>query len=266
MKTRVHQVVPGLALGEAMGGFLREVGEAVATYATDPAGGAHLIRVRMKRLQALSHLVPRGGAWRRQMLPLCRELKDAFAATRDATILRVLSEEHGYHGDLPPLVAPTPDLERAGVLVTAAVAALESCQEWPRTGWEELVERAARSYRLARVAWREAARKDAPDAGFHRLRRRVKRLLYQCEFLAGWADSRGIARDLERLGEVLGGLQDVCMAQAWLSSHNGTAWPALRRLRKKLRRRALRKADKLFGTSARQFRRRHLGLTTLPSA
>ncbi len=248
-------------MGESLRGLLLDVAGAVEAFTEDPAGRAHFIRVRVKRLHALSHLVPRGREWQRRLMPVGRELKDAFAATRDVTILRVLSEEHGYHGELPPLVAPAPDLVRAGGLVMAATTALDTYQDWPEIGWGELAVRVARSYRLAREAWRSAACGGAPDAQFHRLRRRVKRLLYQCEFLSGWVPARGTVRQLERLGEVLGGLQDVCMAREWLGSHGeGADWPALRRLRKALRRKALRRADDLFASSTRGFCRRHLNL------
>jgi hypothetical protein len=258
MKKCVRNHPPGLVLREALGGLLRGLADAVEGFGADPAGGAHVIRVRVKRLQALSHLVPRGGAWRRRLLPPCRELKDVFAATRDATILRVLSVAYGYGGALPLPVAPAPDLARAGELVAEASSAVDALGGWRAITWDELVGRAVVSYRGARKALRAAAREGSSDAAFHRLRRRVKRLLYQCEFLGRWARADGLARDLARLGEILGELQDARITEEWLAPQQDAAeWPRLRRLRAKLRRKARRKADKTLASSPREFRRQH---------
>jgi hypothetical protein len=60
----------------------------------DPRDRAHFIRTRMKRLQSLSRLVPRGASWREMFLPPVRELKDLFAEFRDAGIVQALAEKY----------------------------------------------------------------------------------------------------------------------------------------------------------------------------
>jgi hypothetical protein len=243
-------------LKSALAKLLREAGRGVSRFDDDPGAEAHFVRTRVKRLQSLCRLVPHGRKWRESFLPPCRELKDLFAETRDAVIVRDLAERYAPGQAHHLRVASRPDLAKAAVLIAAGGAALAAYPLWQVITWEEVADRAVGTYRAARRAWREAARRNAPDAAFHEWRRRVKRLLYQCEYLGGRARLVRFTRRVDRLGEVLGGIQDVCLAEDWLGRHRGTKVPPdLGRSKRSLRGEALWRGDLLLGPKPREFRR-----------
>lgn len=247
---------PGPALHAAVGSLLREAAEAVEGFGEDPPGNAHFVRTRVKRLQSLSRLVPGGRKWRASFLPPLRELKDLFAPTRDATIIRWLAEKYAP-GEVEHLAAPpAPDLARARRLAGEADGVACGYSGWDLVAWGDVVGRAARTYRAARRAWKAAALPAAADADFHRWRRRVKHLLYQCEYLAECAPLARMTRRVDKLGDVLGRIQDICMAEHWLAAQRGLAVPAaLPRGKEALRHRALEMGGELFAPKTREFRK-----------
>lgn len=246
---------PGPALLGALRTLVREAGRAVARFPGDEENQAHHLRTRVKRLQSLCRLVPRTGPWREDFLGVCRELKDVFEETRDATVVRALAETYAPGEAVHLRVAAPPDLARAGELVAAAGMALRDYPGWDSVVWTDIAKRAAGTYRAARRAWKDASREHAADAAFHDWRRRVKRLLYQCEFLGGRARLIRFTRRVDRLGEVLGDFQDVCVAEDWLGRLHGLAVPPdLARSKDVLRREALRRAPALLLPRPREFR------------
>lgn len=255
MASRFSRRSPGDALHSALAKLLREAADAVRDYDKDPESSAHFVRTRVKRLQALGRLVPAAGYWRKEFLRPLREMKDLFGAVRDATILRVLAEKFAPGDALRLEPAARPDLSRAALLAETAARMLPSCSEWSEVERRRVGDRAAGTYRAARKAWKAAARSSVPDAAFHEWRRRAKRLFYQCEFLGGGAMLARITRRANRLGEVLGEIQDVCVAEDWLSRNCGLTVPAdLPRSKEKLRREALRLGRVLFSPKPREFR------------
>jgi hypothetical protein len=81
-------------------------------------------------------------------------------------------------------------------------------------------------------------------------------LLYQCEYLGGRARLVRFTRRVDRLGETLGDIQDVCMAEAWLKKQKGLKIPPdLPRSKDALRRTALRLAPALLEPNPKAFRR-----------
>jgi CHAD domain-containing protein len=82
----------------------------------------------------------------------------------------------------------------------------------------------------------------------------VKRLLYQCEYLGGRARLVRLTTRVDRLGETLGEIQDVCMAEDWIKEHIGKVPRDLPRSKKSLRRRALERGEPLFAIRPREFR------------
>ena len=58
-----RKLAPGSALRATLRQLLREASRAVDSFHRDPAGQAHFLRTRVKRLQSLCRLVPDGGAW-----------------------------------------------------------------------------------------------------------------------------------------------------------------------------------------------------------
>lgn len=251
-----RKLAPGSALRAALRQLLRESARAVATFDDDPAGQAHFLRTRVKRLQSLCRLVPGGGAWRERFLPPCRDLKDLFAETRDATIVRGLADKYAPGGAHHWRAAPRPDLPKARHLCEEASGLLAEYPGWVTVEWRDIADRAVGTYRAAREGWKEARRRNAPDEAFHGWRRQVKRLLYQCEYLGGRARLAQFTRRADRLGETLGDIQDVCLAEAWLKKQRGSKVPPdLPRSREALRRGALRQAPALLASKPKDFRR-----------
>jgi len=247
---------PGPALRSALAKLLREALRAVDRFPADPAGQAHLLRTRVKRLQSLCRLVPRGAGWREMFLPPCRELKDLFAETRDATIVQALADKYAPGQAHHLRVAALPDLVRARGRAEFAAGVLADYPRWKELVWDEIADRAVGTYRAAREAWRDAARKNAADAAFHDWRRRVKRLLYQCEYLGGRARLVRFTARVDRLGEMLGEIQDVCMAEHWLKKQLSLPIPPdVARSKAALRREVLTRASALLSPKPCEFRR-----------
>jgi CHAD domain-containing protein len=251
-----RKLSPGVALRAALRQLLREATRAVEGFQRNPQEQAHFLRTRVKRLQSLCRLLPRAAAWREVFLPPCRDLKDLFAETRDATIVQGLADKYAPGEAHHLRAAAVPDLARARHLCDFARGALADYPDWATLEWEDIADRAAATYRSAREAWKDARRRNAADEAFHGWRRRVKRLLYQCEYLGGRARLVRFTRRAERVGELLGEIQDVCMAEHWLIKQEGRQVPPdLARSKRKLRQKALRAAPDLLGPKPREFRR-----------
>lgn len=251
-----RKLAPGSALRAALRRWLRESARAVETFDEDPAGQAHFLRTRVKRLQSLCRLVPGGGAWREKFLPPCRDLKDLFAETRDATIVQGLAGKYAPGEAHHLRAASRPDLSKARQLCEQASSLLAEYPDWVTIKWRDIADRAVGTYRAAREGWKEARRRNAADEAFHGWRRRVKRLLYQCEYLGGRARLVRLTSRVDRLGEVLGDIQDVCLAEGWLKRQRGLKIPPdLPRSKEALRRQALRLALPLLAPKPKEFRR-----------
>lgn len=256
MARRPGTSAPGPALRSSLRQLLREATRAVEHFADDPAGQAHFLRTRVKRLQSLCRLVPAGAPWREAFLPPCRDLKDLFAETRDATIVQGLADKYAPGEAHHLRAAMPPDLTKARHLCDFAAGVLADYPDWVTMEWEEIADRAVGTYRAARQAWKDARRRNAPDEAFHAWRRRVKRLLYQCEYLGGRARLARFTKGVDRLGELLGEVQDVCMAEDWLRRQRGLKIPPdLPRSKEVLRRRALDRAPVLLSAKPGDFRR-----------
>lgn len=227
--------------------LLAEAGKAVAEFNQKPEDSAHFIRTRVKRLQSLSRLVPRGREWRQWFLVPCRELKDLFAEVRDATIVRGLAEKFAPGEAAHLRAVESPDLAVARTLIQAAEKSLHDFPDWEKIGVEELAARFAGTYRAAKEAGKRARRARTRDAVFHDWRRRVKRLFYQSEFLEWGKKSARLTSKIDRLGEVLGELQDICMAEEWIARHGVKSPPEdLARSKENIRRLALQLGEKIF--------------------
>lgn len=246
----------GAVLRARLAKLLREAERATVTFSVDPSERAHFIRTRAKRLQSLGRLAPRGREWRASFLPPVRELKEVFADARDAGIVRALAEKYAAGEARLLREALPPDLAAASAAIAAAKAALAAYPAWEGIRWSEVMERAVGTYRAARRFRAEADRARDPDAVFHEWRKRVKRLLYQCEFLGERVRLSRIQRRADRLGEVLGEFQDGVMAEGWLGTHGVEIPPELPARKAVLREKALELGATLFGEKPRDFRER----------
>lgn len=256
MSRSPRKLAPGFALRAGLRQLLRESARAVETFDDDPAGKAHFLRTRVKRLQSLCRLVPGGGEWRSKFLPPCRDLKDLFAEMRDATIVQGLADKFAPGEAHHLRAAARPDLSKALHCCEQASGLLAEYPDWATIEWPDIADRAVGTYRAAREGWKESRRRNAADEAFHAWRRRVKRLLYQCEYLGGRARLLRFTRRVDRLGEVLGDIQDVCLAENWLKAQRGFRVPPdLARSKEALRQRALRSAPGLLASKPKDFRR-----------
>lgn len=246
----------GIALRAALLKLLRAVRRAVDSFSEDPSTKAHAIRTRIKRAQALARLVPDASQWRGEFLQICGEVKDLFAPCRDAEILASLVEKYAL-GEAFQLDRPSePDLNLAAMSADRALGHIVRCSKWPSIEWRGLSGRAAETYRAARNAWKHARRTNATDAAFHKFRRKLKRLLYQLEHMGSRIHLMRLTRRLDRLGEILGEIQDICLAEDWLKRELRVAGPAdLARSKASLRRDALKRAEALFSPRTKDFRR-----------
>jgi hypothetical protein len=251
-----RRLAAGPALRAALSNLLKEAELAIERFSEDPPAQAHFIRTRMKRLQSLCRLLPKARTWRENFLPALRDLKDLFAPTRDATIVQTLGEKYAPGQSIKFSSVPPPDLRRAGGLIQTARGVLGSYPDWRMIGWEDIADRAAGTYRAARSAWKKAARTNAPDVAFHDCRRRIKRLLYQCEYLGGRTSLSRMIRRADQAGEVFGEMQDVCIAEEWLQKKRIKIPADLPRSKTRLRGEALVRAEKLLEQKPRDFRRK----------
>lgn len=235
---------PGEQLRGHLERLLADVSRSLSEFADHPEESAHFIRTRVKRLQSLSRLVPRGRPWRKSFLPLCRELKDLFAEVRDTTIVRELGEKYIPGNKSLLRTAATPDLSAASDLVAKSERTLGDYQGWYTIKCREVLQRAGKTYSAARNLGKKARRKHASETDFHNWRRLVKRLLYQSEFL----NARKVkGRKLAQLGEALGELQDVCMMQDWLTGHGLSIDPVkIPQTKKRLQSKAIRLGRDVF--------------------
>jgi len=256
MARSLRKLAPGSSLRSALRQLLRAAARAVDRFDDNPAEQAHFLRTRVKRLQSLCRLAPGGRAWREMFLPPCRDLKDLFAETRDATIVQGLADKYAPGEAHHLRTAMPPDLVKARHLVDLASGLLGDYPDWVTIEWQDIADRAVGTYRAAREGWKEARRRNAPDEAFHAWRRRVKRLLYQCEYLGGRARLVRFTQRVDRLGETLGDIQDVCMAEVWLKKQRRLKIPPdLPRSKQALRLEALRLAPTLLEAKPKEFRR-----------
>ena len=245
----------GLALRSALARLLREVSRALKTFDRDQSAKAHFIRTRVKRLQSLSRLAPKGASWRRNFLPPCRRLKDVFSEMRDADVTQAVAGQYAPGEACHLRAVMRPDILRAAQLAEFASGVLSDYTRWETMDWKSIADRSVGTYRAARRHWKRARRAKASDAAFHRWRRRVKRLLYQCEYLGGCARLARLTGHVRRLGGMLGDIQDLRVAEEWLARRTGGVSADLPRRKMALRRRALACGEKLFAARPCEFRK-----------
>lgn len=252
---RPPNIKTGSALRAALIKLLGEVRRSLDTFCDDPSAKAHFIRTRIKRLQSLSQLIPHAPLWRKEFRHICMGIKDLFAPLRDWSILRGLAETYAPGQALLLEPPAAPDLEEAARISGQALKQIELYTHWDSVKWRGILLRATATYRVARGAWKHARRTNAPDDAFHLFRRRLKRLLYQCEYLTENIRLARFTKRVDRLGGILGDIQDICLAEDWLKNQRGIAVPAdLSRSKAKLRRDSLRRAETLLSPRAKDFR------------
>jgi inorganic triphosphatase YgiF len=218
------------ALRAIVGNCLRQILGNASEVAHGPFEPEHIhqLRVGLRRLRSalreLGSLSPQADpAWAEPLEALFRRL--GAARDRDALAQRLLPSLRGAGAQ--SLVLPTaddavpPPQLLAEVRTTQLWLALLGFAAGPGLGGGPFAPKAAeRLAALHRQVRRDAARFDAlDDAGRHRLRKRLKRLRYLCEFAAPCFRGKAVRAYLKRVApaqEALGEFNDVCVARALL--------------------------------------------------
>jgi len=238
---------PGLALGDALRAFARDVLIEARAAIDDPARSdavaVHDFRRAMKRWRALLRLLgPSLGKDGRSLRNEARDLARALGAARDAqSALDALAdlEHHGLAlsartlATLRARIEETRDVTRPALdssmrarLTASLDAADAAVGVWPVDAltFEDIADRLARGYRVAR----RATPGDWPAAGseaLHELRKRVVTHRYQMDLVAQlWPRfSRMWTGECQRLRERLGQHQDLNVLLRLIAPHQPLA-------------------------------------------
>ncbi len=216
-------------IGAELRRLVRVVRREVAALPEDTEARIHAIRTGMKRARAWLRLRP-GKASRAPLDAAMRQLKDVFAAPRDALVRtrareRWLGRKPAAGATLPLPAAISRQAEALAERVDAGVRALD----WPAPDRAALLRRWEEECRREQRAARRAAR-DGGARRFHRWRARAKVLAYQGELLSPLAGrvSRETKR-AHRLGVCLGHEHDLTLL---LARRSGLTKKQRRRLRR----------------------------------
>ncbi|MFC6671276.1 CHAD domain-containing protein [Marinobacterium aestuariivivens] len=269
---------PSKPLAKEVRRIARDELKRLKTLMTEPVGdrdeGIHQLRVGMKRMRALLHLIRDALAETEfeAAQARCKALADDYAGARDASVGRIVLEEllqgchepeqrerlrNSFQRSLGAVAGEPPPLCEA---VTRLKQMRRELKRWPLSnlGLKPLGSRLEKQYRKA-ARFDRQVRADRAMALMHEWRKVVKRLLYQLELVQG--DDKKLLRRLRRLGSLLGDLHDLDMLELQVESHVDLFWlddrqtllRLLRQQRENLRSRALRLGDKLFVEDPKSF-------------
>jgi hypothetical protein len=202
---------------------------------TRPDRAIHAVRTRMKNLRAILLLLKRSvpKESRKAIKILAVNLKDAFAAQRDAFVvaqLRAKLDGHERAAPRPEKAAASDGKHKEVKAEIARLIRLISKLAIKGLTWEGVLGLYVKRYRVARQAMQECLRRPSAES-FHKWRRPVKDLFYQSQVLQPLAGMKTRRLRADRLGDRLGKLNDLQMLHAGItkSSANGLA----RRIAKK---------------------------------
>jgi CHAD domain-containing protein len=261
-----------VALPNAPGAWLRRKLQTVCRCAAGdlerllftPEPGIHALRVRMKKLRALLRLAEPQlpGAARVRLRRRIREIKNAFASTRESDVLQKLANHLRRKHRLPPaefLSSSTAAQPLPLPLVKRMLAALRrSLTALPLEGLTkgDLLTAYAARYRACRRAMREC-RETAPAECFHRWRKRVKDWYFLSLTLHRCCTARHHIRPTEKLGHWLGEEHDLSLLASRITGPGAEKWRAVIQQQITQRRaRILEKGTKTFACNRRSLLRR----------
>lgn len=252
-----HAVTPGDRVVRLMTDLCRHAEADLRRMPDAPAQAVHALRVRMKKLRSLLRLV-RGTIPQAQMnrlRRLIRQIKDAFARTRDLEVLQKLAKKMQRRLGLPALELRSATRHTAAaasartlaaarlriVLLRREVAALPLTKLTP----EEVVARYAQCQHGCRRRMKKCA-SGGDAAALHRWRKRVKEWYYLSLALGRLPHALKCVRPARELGHLLGQVNDLRLLDAHVSGTDSAAqW------RKAIARRVRRKKSRLFAVAAK---------------
>lgn len=255
---------PAAWLVRLLTGICRQAGADLDRMAARPAQGIHALRVRMKKLRALLRLgearLP--AEVRRALRRRIRQVKAAFAASRDAEVLRELAARlqpparplQALNLPVAATPAPKPAAIRTARRRLAALQRELAGLDLAGLTREDLLEACVRQYRRCRRQWRRCRKQPDPEA-LHRWRRPVKELYYLSLALHRLPPAQALLRPARRLGRRLGQDHDAVLLEARLQGPDAEAWrAAIARHRRRLRRQIFQLAETLLARPSRHFR------------
>jgi CHAD domain-containing protein len=219
---------------------------------------AHEFRRSMKRARSVLGLmreVVGDAAYRRENRAL-RDAARALAPMRDAKVLREALARLGTRSRVPRAKPAATD---GLVQILAETRARTASWPMPRAGWPALAAAIERLYRHGRRALR-AAQERPTDRKLHESRKKVKRLGAVLEFLAP-TGATGLKKAAKHAGAVahdLGDDHDLALVARRLPAGRlpPGAQRKLAKRRRKLQKRALREAHRLYRAKPKKFMKR----------
>ncbi len=222
---------------------------------------AHEFRRSMKRARALLRLL-RDVVGERAYARENRTLRDAarvLGPMRDAQVLRKTLAEVGAHParDSLPRAQPAP----VKPLLAALAGAKARTDNWrmPRAKWPALAAGIERLYRHGRYAVRTAEAQPT-DRNLHESRKQIKRLGATLAFLepVGVKKVKKLVKRADAVAENLGDDHDLALLGRRAGSYGlePAVRARVRKRRRKLQKRALKKAGRLFRAKPKRFLKR----------
>lgn len=213
---------PGTALKAALLGFSRGITADIANLADDTVTRIHDIRVSTKKIRALLLLAGRRvpKAERKALFGVLREIRGAFAGSRDAEVMRdaiakILPKRRAAAAirklRLEAKEAPvdTPAALMWASELESRLAALDFDGLKPR----KILAAAADSYETARKL-RKKCRKLDDDVLMHTWRKRVKEFCYHAMALADFKVMAKLVSGADKFAETLGEYHDLALLAA----------------------------------------------------
>jgi CHAD domain-containing protein len=257
-------LTPGAWLGRIMASVCRCAAGDLDRLPSAPEVSIHALRVRMKKLRALLRLTePQlSGAVRARLRKRMREIKNAFATSRESDVLQKLANRLKREHRLPraaflsgspaALPLPLPAVKRKLAALRRSLAAL------PLTGLtkDDLLTAYAARYRACRRAMKECS-ETAPAECFHHWRKRVKDWYFLSLALHRCRTARDHIRSAEKLGHWLGEEHDLSLLASRVTGPGAGKWRAVIKQQLRQRRaRILTKGAKALAGHRRRLLRR----------
>jgi hypothetical protein len=210
----------------------------------------HSLRTRMKNLRALLLLVkPRiPKPERKTITALAGALKDAFSGQRDADVVAALRAKlAGRTGHAPrrQMTQQAAARNKGAKADASRLIRLISKLDLQGLAWPEVLAGYMRSYRAGRKAMKACERKPTWQA-FHKWRRPVKDIFYQSQVLQPIEGMKARRRWADRLGDGLGGLNDLHLLRSEVKASPGGAAKHVAKRQRALKTAILKAAAKLF--------------------
>jgi CHAD domain-containing protein len=229
----------------------------------------HDIRVAAKRFRSLSRLVvtDQGGRILPDATPLIREIKENFAAARDAEVMRKTllaspEEAGGTHfvEDFAHLFASAAlDFDKLGRKTLQQVDELEKVvAQWPLASLAlaTILSQVGLIYRRGDKLF-VFCQKHRDDEAMHDWRKRVKDLGVVCTALSTLTLPASLLDPIDSLSDGLGEYHDLAVLDVFLHEHGAPKRlrEEIRSRKKTLRKECFRRGEEVFKISAGKFRK-----------